>query len=116
CHRSRRRVRTSLFWPCLPPTSFGLPKCEVAHTSPSNEMIRLNWSRTPAGKRTPHRLLVPEVGGAAVRGRHGGRTTYQRIRNEIQALEARAKQTRFRKDIFGPSLITPPRPSVSAIS
>jgi hypothetical protein len=27
------------------------------------------------------------------------RTTYQRIRNEIQALEAKAKQTRFRKDI-----------------
>jgi hypothetical protein len=27
------------------------------------------------------------------------RRTYQRIRNEIQALEAKAKQTRFRKDI-----------------
>jgi hypothetical protein len=27
------------------------------------------------------------------------RRTYQRIRNEIQALEAQAKQTRFRKDI-----------------
>jgi hypothetical protein len=34
------------------------------------------------------------------------RRTYQRIRNEIQALEAKAKQTRFRKDIdirtYGP--------------
>jgi hypothetical protein len=27
------------------------------------------------------------------------RRTYQRIRNEIQALETKAKQTRFRKDI-----------------
>jgi hypothetical protein len=27
------------------------------------------------------------------------RRTYQRIRNEIQALETQAKQTRFRKDI-----------------
>jgi hypothetical protein len=27
------------------------------------------------------------------------RRTYQRIRNEIQALEAQAKQTRFRKEI-----------------
>src|SRR5262249_60296800 len=27
------------------------------------------------------------------------RRTYQRIRNEIQALEAKAKQTRFRKEI-----------------
>jgi hypothetical protein len=55
-----------------------------------------------------HRAQVANASAAKLRLKLGGWPdirepmpcrTYQRIRNEIQALEAQAKQTRFRKEI-----------------